>query len=109
MVFDDGEEVDANGVEEEHFLLKVGVMVGVRGRWRERGGEGRNGGVARREFGREDEGGSGIGKYGEMEGSGARKRGEERGRRRMVDESAIGEEVKRRIRHCMVNGELCGV
>lgn len=95
MVFDDGEEVDADGVEEEHFLLKFGVVVVVWRRRGERGGEGRNAGVARGEFGGEDERDSGIGEDRELEGSGARKRGEKRGRRRMVDESAIGEEVKR--------------
>lgn len=47
MVFDDGEEVDADGVEEEHFLLKFGVVVVVWRRRGERGGEGRNAGVAR--------------------------------------------------------------
>lgn len=104
MVFNDRKEIDADGVEEEHFLLKLGARAAVGRRRRERRRERGNVRGARGKFRGQNEGDFGI-DCGELEGSGAGKRGEKRGRRRVVEESAIGEEVESSVLHG-VHGEL---
>ena len=104
MVFNDRKEIDTDGVEEEHFLLKLGARAAVGRRRRERRRERGNVGGARGKFRGQNEGDFGI-DGGELEGSRAGKRGEKRGRRRVVEESAIGEEVESSVLHG-VHGEL---